>query len=446
MNQFSENIKSGLKNLGIESLNPLQVQCLEKFQKEDELVILSPTGSGKTLAFTLPVVQAINPNYNNKIQALILAPSRELAQQIEQVVRGLRSGYKVSCFFGGHEMRFEKQSLSQAPHILIGTPGRIADHFRRGTINGKSIEYLVVDEFDKSLEIGFKDDLSYIRMQLPNLKKKVLTSATAMDIIPDYILDGKPHFIHNKNQAEESEKRTIYLAEAAQSKEVVLHKLLKSLGNDPTLVFCNFKETVGEIERFLRKQGIESVSFHGGLEQKDREKNLVQFRNRSVSVLVTTDLAARGLDIPEIKHVIHLQLPVHEAEFIHRNGRTARMHKEGSVYVIKGKDYFHKDYLPRNMEQFDFNTQTKEMKLDSNSNIEYITLYISKGKKDKLRKLDIVGYAIQTGGLEKDDLGLIEVKDAFSYIAVNKEKADNLIKKAKQVKLKNMQVQMGYVK
>lgn len=443
MIHFPENIQAGLKNMGITQLNPLQEECLKVISKEKEVVILSPTGSGKTLAFALPILSEINPNYTNKIQALILAPSRELAQQIEQVFKATRSGFKVNCFFGGHEMRFEKQSLTQPPHVLIGTPGRIADHFRRGTINGKSIEFLVIDEFDKSLEIGFKDDLSYIRTQLPNLKKKVLTSATAMNEIPDYILDGKPKFIHNKVDSEQSEKRSIFLVEAPQAKEVVLHKLLKALANEPTLVFCNFKETVGEIERFLRKQGIESVSFHGGLEQKDREKNLVQFRNRSVNVLVTTNLAARGLDIPEIKHVIHLQLPVHEAEFIHRNGRTARMHKEGSVYVIKGKDFFHKDYLPKNMVSFDFN---KKIETKTEANIEFVTLYISKGKKDKLRKLDIVGYAIQTGGLEKEDLGLIEVKDAFSYIAVNKEKADNLIKKAKQVKLKNIQVQIGYVK
>lgn len=443
MIHFPENIQAGLKNMGITQLNLLQEECLKVISKEKEVVILSPTGSGKTLAFALPILSEINPNYTNKIQALILAPSRELAQQIEQVIKATRSGFKVNCFFGGHEMRFEKQSLTQPPHVLIGTPGRIADHFRRGTINGKSIEFLVIDEFDKSLEIGFKDDLSYIRTQLPNLKKKVLTSATAMNEIPDYILDGKPKFIHNKVDSEQSEKRSIFLVEAPQAKEVVLHKLLKALTNEPTLVFCNFKETVGEIERFLRKQGIELVSFHGGLEQKDREKNLVQFRNRSVNVLVTTDLAARGLDIPEIKHVIHLQLPVHEAEFIHRNGRTARMHKEGSVYVIKGKDFFHKDYLPKNMVSFDFN---KKIETKTEANIEFVTLYISKGKKDKLRKLDIVGYAIQTGGLEKEDLGLIEVKDAFSYIAVNKEKADNLIKKAKQVKLKNIQVQIGYVK
>ncbi len=444
MNTFPESIQAGLKSMGIVSLNSLQEQCLEAFKKEDEIVLLSPTGSGKTLAYLLPVLQKINPDYTNKIQVLILAPSRELALQIEQVVKSLRSGYKTSCFYGGHEMRFEKQSLTQAPHILIGTPGRIADHFRRGTIVGKNIEMLVIDEFDKSLEIGFKDELEYIRQQLPGLKKKILTSATAMDEIPDYILDHRPYFIHHKMEEEQHERRRVFMVEGSASKEVLLHKLLKVLGNEPSLVFCNFKETVGEIERFLRKQGIESVSFHGGLEQKDREKNLVQFRNRSVSVLVSTDLAARGLDIPEIKHVIHLQLPVHEAEFTHRNGRTARMHKEGSVYIIKGKDYFGKDYLPRTAEKFDLEKQSK-----GNSQVpdtEFVTLFINKGKKDKLRKMDIVGYAIQTGGLEKDELGLIEVKDAFSYLAVKKSKAGQLIQKSQVSKLKNMSVQMGYLK
>lgn len=428
--QLAEN----LARLGISSLNPMQQATREYFMSENKLVLLSATGSGKTLAFLLPLLEALQPAIRNKVQALVLSPSRELALQTEQVFRSLRSSYKISCFYGGHLMKTEKQSLQQAPAVITGTPGRIADHLRRNTFRTDGIQILVIDEFDKALELGFEEDMRFIHSCLPALRKRILTSATTAVDVPAFMQMEDARYLNFLPQTAPA-RLELFRVNVQPSLYNSLLQLLCHAGSDSALVFCNFKEKTAEVSAWLSSKGIENAVFHGGLEQHERERSLVKFRNGSVRVLICTDLAARGLDIPAVKHIIHLQLPPHEDSFIHRNGRTARMHAEGSAYFFEEKGL--PAWLPNDVPLFEPDATLPMPPLP-----DFVTLYIGKGKKDKLRKLDIVGFLSQKGGLEKDDLGLVEMKDFFSYAAVRRHRVKDLLKRTAGERIKNMQVKM----
>lgn len=425
-------LKSSLDHLGIKELNEMQQSAWKSYEEKDNLILLSPTGSGKTLAFLLPLINQLNPEIQNKVQALILAPSRELALQIESVFKSLKTGFKVNCCYGGHPMSIEKNNLLHPATVLIGTPGRMTDHIERKNLRLDGITTLVIDEFDKSLEFGFEEDMKYIISQLPNLKKKVMTSATQAIEIPEFIQLNNVatlDFLHTK----EKESKLI-IKKVVEDKSILdtLFQLLCTLGEGSTLVFCNFKEKVEEVSKYLLQRGIVNEYFHGGLEQQDREKALIKFRNGSVNILITSDLASRGLDIPEIKNIIHVQLPPHEDAFIHRNGRTARMNAEGMSLILTEKNESYPAYIDRSMEAFEVDRNAPLPKAP-----EWVTLYFGKGKKDKLNKVDLVGFLGQKGGLKKEEIGLLEVKDYFSYAAIKASKLNDVLGKIKNEKIKN---------
>lgn len=430
--QQNEWLQKSLTTLGIENLNDMQQATLKQYEKNDHLVLLSPTGSGKTLAFLLPLINHLNPDLENKVQALVLAPSRELALQIESVFKSLKTGYKVNCCYGGHPMSIEKNNLQHPPAILMGTPGRLVDHIERKNINLENITTLVIDEFDKSLEFGFEEDMKYIISQLPNLKKKVMTSATQAIEIPAFVELSNTTTINFLHTKEQQSKLIIKKVVAEKSILDSLFQLLCTLDSGSTLVFCNFKEKVEEVSGYLKDRGIDNEYFHGGLEQIDREKALIKFRNGSVRILITSDLASRGLDIPEIKNIIHVQLPPQEDAFTHRNGRTARMNADGMALIMTEKNESYPAYIDRTMEAFKVNPNASVPKPSG-----FTTLYFGKGKKDKLNKVDIVGFLGQKGGLQKDEIGLIEVKDYFSYAAIKSSKVQEVLKKIRDEKIKN---------
>ena len=421
-----------ISNLGFSELNEMQKSVISEYDKHEDLVVLSPTGSGKTVSFLIPILQNLDET-SNEIQALILAPSRELALQIESVFKNMKTGFKSNCFYGGHAFQRERQSLSHPPAVLIGTPGRIADHIDRKTFSTDSINTIVLDEFDKALEFGFHDDMSFIIKAIPNIKKRLLTSATKTEEIPAFTgvkkakeLNFLPEGKHVKSL---SIKKVI---SEEKDKLPVLFDLLCDLGAESTLVFCNHRDAVERTNDYLVKNGITSTYFHGGMEQQDRERTLIKFRNGSSKILVTSDLASRGLDIPEIKHIIHYHLPSQEDAFTHRNGRTARMNAEGTAYVILSEGEHQPEYMP---------TSTKTYYIAKNISIpkppKWETIFISKGKKDKVNKIDVVGFMSKQGGLEKDEIGLIEVKDHFSYVAVDRSKAKSALSNIGSKKIKN---------
>ena len=421
-------------------MNQMQKSAYKTSENENDLLLLSPTGSGKTLAFLFPVLRNLKKE-NSGIQAMILVPSRELALQIEQVFKSMGTDFKVSVCYGGHDKKIEVNNLIESPALLIGTPGRIAYHLKNGNFDATTIKTLVLDEFDKSLEFGFHDDMSLIISEMPLLSQRILTSATAMTEIPAFtglnneatvdflkVLEIKPDFQLRK------------VITTSEEKLETLFQLLCKIGNKRTLIFCNHRDAVDRISDLLKEKGISRETFHGGMEQDERERALLKFKNDSSRILITTDLASRGLDIPEVESIVHYQLPPKEDAFIHRNGRTARMNAKGFVYLIMTED-----------ENFPFiKKNTPEEKLTQDykmpSRTPYLTIYISAGKKDKVNKVDIVGFLIKKGELEKDDIGLIEVKDTTSYVAVNRQKVVALLKKLDNQRLKNkkLKIEIAY--
>ena len=414
----------------------MQQSVYKASENHKDIVLLSPTGSGKTLAFLFPVLRNLKSNCNG-VQALVLVPSRELALQIEQVFKSMGSNYKVSVCYGGHDKKTEINSLSQAPAVLIGTPGRVADHIRNNQFDPKSIEMLVMDEFDKALEFGFQDDMSFIISTLKGLKQRFLTSATPMEKIPDFTgLKEQKVLSFLKNSTTTPAIQFKKVATTAEEKLETLFKLICKIGNKRTLIFCNHRDAVDRISELLRQKGIDRESFHGGMEQDERERALLKFRNDSTRILITTDLAARGLDVPEVESIIHYQLPPKVDAFIHRNGRTARMNAKGFVYLIISEE----ENFPFIKNSVAEENLTEKYKLPQKTPFQ--TLYISAGKKDKVNKVDIVGYLFKKGKLNKEDIGLIEVKDTTSYVAISRNKIQELLILLRNERLKNKKVKI----
>jgi ATP-dependent RNA helicase DeaD len=435
-------IEEILSNLKIKSLNEMQLASIEANKQHDDVILLSATGSGKTIAFLLPLLQLMETD-NKNTQALIIVPSRELAQQIEDVFRTMGTGLKITCCYGGHLRETEENNLLQPPALIVGTPGRLADHIRRGNITVASITSLVLDEFDKSLELGFDEEMSFIIGSLPGIKKRILTSATEAPELPSFVdlkdparLDFLPE---GPAPAEKLAVKTVLSDD--KDKSETLFNLLCYLGSRPTIIFCNHRESVERTSAILSQKGIVNTFYHGGMEQQQRDAALCKFRNGTVSFLVTTDLAARGLDIPDIRYIIHYHLPLNEESFTHRNGRTARMNASGTAILILSPEETLPAYIDGDIEQISL---PAELQLPEGP--KWTTLFIAAGKKDKVNKVDIVGFLSHKGELKKDDIGLIEVKDFFSFVAIRKTKANHTLHLVKNEKIKNKKVMIAVAK
>lgn len=427
-NPHSNNL---LINLGIENLNEMQEVAQNAILNDSNVLLLSPTGSGKTVAFLLPIFKMLQEEINT-VQCLILVPSRELGLQIEQVWKKMGTNYKVNVCYGGHSIDTEIKNLSNPPAVLIGTPGRIADHIDRGTFKTDTIETLVLDEFDKSLQLGFHEQMSFIISKLNKLNKRVLVSATSDIEIPRYTRVVNPTVLDFIPEEEENANLSMKMIVSKEKDKInSLFHLICSLKSQSAIIFCNHRDAAERISDTLNEKGIYATYYHGGMDQDERERALIQFRNGSVTYLITTDLAARGLDIPEMKHVIHYHLPSKEDEFTHRNGRTARMLASGTAYIIAHESEKKMDYLDYGMPVLNVDSSTTLPKPP-----EFKTIYISGGKKTKLNKIDIVGFFSQKGKLEKGDLGLIEVKDFISFVAVKAKKVKDLLNNIRDEKMK----------
>lgn len=438
MKQKEETTAKVLENLKFKSLNAIQNTMISNDLKSNNIVLLSPTGSGKTVAFLLPLLHHIDPKTIG-VQALVLVPSRELALQIEQVFRSMGSGFKVNCCYGGHLMKTERNNFVEPPVVLIGTPGRIADHLRRGSFSTETIHQLVLDEFDKSLDLGFSDDMGFIIGQLPAIKRRILTSATPAVEIPAFSGVTNPLTLNFISGGEDN-PTIVYKAVRAKDtdKLEILIRLVCFLNNEPTLVFCNHREAVERISELLTHEGVAHDTFHGGLEQDEREKALLKFRNGSHQILITTDLASRGLDIPEIKNIVHYQGANSEEVFIHRNGRTARMKNEGTSWLVLAEKEPIPKFMPVAPEFVGLPEQVRLPDLPP-----WATLYLDAGKKDKIGKTDIVGFLIKRGNLQKEDIGLITVLDGSSFVAINRLKIAHIIPLLKDEKIKNKKVRIS---
>ncbi len=425
-----------LKNLGIAELNEMQAAVVEKASSTSNLMLLAPTGSGKTLAFLIPLIAKLKSDVAG-VQALIVAPSRELSLQIEDVFRTMKTSYKVSCCYGGHSVKVEQNSLREAPAVVIGTPGRLADHFLRKSFDPRTIKLVVLDEFDKSLQMGFQKELTTLFKAFSGKQSHLLTSATRLEVWPEFLPFTNPETL-NYLKDEAASKLELKLVRTNTTDKVeTLMRLVAGFNQEVCLVFCNHRDAVERISALLAQHQFAHSILHGAMEQIDREKNLIKFRGGAHNVLIATDLASRGLDVPEIRHVVHYQLPLQQEAFLHRNGRTARMHADGKAYLIVALDETIPEYIDKSIE---------EVKVPSKLVLPppplYSCLYISAGKKDKISKGDIVGLLTKKGGLTSEDIGLITLLDFSSYVAVRRHQVNKLLTAIKNEKLKKIKVKI----
>jgi superfamily II DNA/RNA helicase len=422
-----------LSKLNISQQNEMQLEVEKAIKNNSEVIITSPTGTGKTIAFLIPLLDFID-DQKDGVQVLIIVPTRELAIQIEQVVRQMGTGYKTNVVYGGRTIKKDNAELLHTPTILIGTPGRMADHVRRGSFDPDDVRALVLDEFDKSLEIGFDIDMEEIITNLNHLEKTILTSATANIDIPRFVRFDNPRALnfHDKSGAQLSLKMIL---SPEKDKLETLYKSLCHLGEKSGIVFCNFKDSIQRISDCLKEKNIDHGIFQGGLEQKDRERALIKFRNGTYRLLLATDLAARGIDIPDLDFIIHYHLPNHKHEFIHRNGRTARMKNHGNAYVLKWKGEPNPEYLPSIDEQVLSEDHPPAA-------TGHHTVFVSGGRRDKISKGDIAGLFIKQGGVLNDDLGIIELKEDCAFVGVRSTHISKVVDKINNTRLKKKKVRI----
>lgn len=422
-----------LQALGIEAMNAMQEEMLREVRRHDSVVLLSPTGSGKTLGYMLPVVERMTPG--QAVTVLVLVPSRELAMQTSQVAARLSPDLRAYACYGGRAAMDEHRAMRNlAPNIIIGTPGRVLDHLQKGNFDYSAIDTLVIDEFDKSLELGFRQQMSDIMALLPSVRKRILLSATDSQDIPAFVgVDNVLRLDYLTNHAADyaDRIRQYVLKSPEKDKLETLGHLLCSLGSASGIVFLNYREAVDRVYQFLRKAGFSAVAFHGAMEQKDRERALFRFSSGCANILVSTDLAARGLDIDNVENIIHYHLPLTMEAYTHRIGRTARWDREGASYLILGpEENLNKLGDLRDMETMDVPAATHVPVS------RWETLYIGKGKKDKIGKVDIVGFLGKVGGLTPEQIGSISVFPNWSFVAVERQCLPRLMPRIKGQKIK----------
>lgn len=414
-------------------LNAMQQDTLQTVRKGASVVLLSPTGSGKTLAYLIPLLQKLDAA-NDNLQALVIVPSRELAIQTADVARRLCSELRVAACYGGRAAMEEHQLIrGLRPHLVAATPGRLLDHLQKGNLLTENVSILVIDEFDKSLELGFREQMQGIISLLPTLQQRILLSATDTDEIPAFV--GNSDYIRlNFLDEEESDGRiSLRLVKSPEKDKLqTLFRLLCTLGTQKSLVFVGYRESVERVGQFLEQQGVMADIFHGGMEQRDRERALYRFMNSSCNVFVSTDLASRGLDITAVDNIIHYHLPLNQEACTHRNGRTARWDMQGSAYFILGPEEHLPDYIPEN----EVEPYPLPAKVPPPAKPLWVTLYIGKGKKDKISRGDIVGFLTKQGGLESNQVGRIDVLPHWSYVAVERASAGGLLSRIKGLKIK----------
>lgn len=436
-------IQKILSKLRITELNEMQQHAVEAITGFDgDVVLLSPTGSGKTLAYLLPLVQLIEkeePTANSQWPtALVVTPGRELALQSHQVLQDMKCGIRSTACYGGRAAMDEHRVLKEVhPHIVFGTPGRLNDHLDKENISRYQIRYLIIDEFDKCLEMGFHNEMQKLIKGLPGLQRRILLSATNAEQIPQFVNMAKKgtliDFLPEEEQT--SDRITLYEVHSPQKDKLeTLKQLLLSFGNESSIVFLNYRDAVERVNGYLQEQGFTTSCFHGGLEQQQREAALYRFSNGSANILVSTDLASRGLDIPDIQNIIHYHLPESEEGYIHRVGRTARWDAKGrSFFILNGQESI-PDYVEGNITEYDIPLTS----LPSPLSPKMGTLYIGKGKKDKISKGDIVGFLCKNSDLKADEIGRIDVKDRYAYVAIQREKLKQVIHAVQGQKIKGI--------
>ena len=436
------------KRHGVERLNPMQKAAASA--KSERIILLAPTGSGKTLAFAVPLVSRLSEPCG-KVQAVVIAPSRELVIQISEVIRPIANGrsddapagmraaaYKTAALYGGHSMQEEVNTLSVTPDIVVATPGRLLDHVLRGTIDLASARQLVLDEYDKALELGFHDQMRRIVKRMRALRYVTLTSATPLAEMPDFIDMSQAKVIDytGKSPAPRSRMDVERVRSDSKDKLESLDSLLASMPNGKTIVFVNHRESSERVHDFLARRGYPVGLYHGGLDQLQREVAIDMLNNGTTPVLVSTDLGSRGLDIDDVRSVVHYHMPPTRESWTHRNSRTARVDSEGSVYVLVADGEKVPEYIDFDHEYIPASDNPDPIRAD------VATLYFHVGKKEKVSRADILGFLAKQGGLDGKDVGKIVVKDHAALAAIPSGRAEAVLEAVAGAKIKGQRVRV----
>lgn len=434
---FTEQI---LSKLGF-TLTPMQEAAIDAVNSRRNVVLLSPTGSGKTLAYLLPVCSSLNAEAQH-LQAVVVVPSRELAQQCDEVFRSLKTPLRSVCLHGGRPTMNEHRTLKEVkPHIVFATPGRLLDHLNKENILGGTVKVLVVDEFDKCLELGFLEEMENVVRRLSRVQQCVLTSATDAEEIPAFIgvfekaqgsVATRLDFLENSEELHRRQKFHI-VPSPRKDKLETLARLLSVQQDGLAMVFVLHRESADRVGKYLQEKGFCAEVYHGGMEQERRERALSKFRSGCSNILVATDLAARGLDIPEVRSVIHYHPSADADAFVHRNGRTARWDAGGNIFLITSEGEVLPEYAPADADVVDVEENAIMPVLP-----RWSAVYVGRGKKDKLSRMDIVGFFCKKGGLRSDEIGRIELGAHYACVAVSRTKLRSVLKAVAGEKIKGM--------
>lgn len=443
LNLQSELLRN-LESLGFAEMTPIQAQSLPPILAGKDVIAQGKTGSGKTAAFGLGLLSKLDIT-NFQAQSLVLCPTRELADQVANEIRRLgrtMKNVKVSTLCGGMPFRAQADSLEYGTHIIVGTPGRVEDHLRKGTLDLSGLSTLVLDEADRMLDMGFQDTLDTIIEQVPKVRQTLLFSATypeqIQSIAKRIMIEPEMAQVESRHD-NETIRQHFYEVRDDQDRLTALRLLLLRFRPESAVVFCNTKREAQDVASDLREHGFAALALHGDLEQRDRDQTLVRFANKSATVLVATDVAARGLDIALLDAVINYHIARDTEVHLHRIGRTGRAGSKGTAYsLISDKESYKvallQDYLGQSIVAEPL--PPASLLEEAASKPQMATLLIDAGKKQKIRPGDILGALTGTNGIAGAQVGKIDIFDNRSYVAVKIDAVKPALKKLAEGKLK----------
>jgi ATP-independent RNA helicase DbpA len=436
---LSNEMLNNLSNLGYKELTQIQKEVTPYILDGKDVIAQAKTGSGKTAAFSMGIIEKINTK-SNTIQAIVLCPTRELAEQVSKEIRLLaraKPNLKVLLLSGGHSFGYQLRSLRHGAHIVVGTPGRVLKHLNKESLDAKGIKHLVLDEADRLLDMGFIEEIESIINFTPSSRQTLLFSATISEEINSISSKFQKSAIEVKimqAHTQETIKEFVFNLNN-NSKDEALLRVLSHYSPNSAIIFCNTKSKATDIANLLQDNSIDALEIHSDLEQIDRRETLLQFANSSTSVLVATDVAARGLDVKSVECVINYDFALSKESYIHRIGRVGRAGESGMAlsFVTNAN----KEILQElnSIKEVDINSikHNRDFSLRS----KYRTICIYAGRKDKLRAGDILGSLIKSGGFKNEDIGKIDINDRYSYVAIAKDVAYSVVEFLQSNKIKN---------
>jgi ATP-independent RNA helicase DbpA len=449
---LSPAMQANLQQLGYLTMTPIQAASLPIALAGHDLIAQAKTGSGKTAAFTLPLLTKLNPR-NFGVQAMVLCPTRELADQVTQEIRRLaraEDNIKILTLCGGATMRPQISSLEHGAHIVVGTPGRIMDHLDRGSLNLDALNTLVLDEADRMLDMGFFDDIVKVARSCPKERQTLLFSAT----YPEGIEKLSRQFLRDPQQVKLTEQHTAtkirqrFYEISKEQRLNAVGMLLNHFRPVSTIAFCNTRQQCRDLLDVLHKQGFNALTLHGELEQRERDQVLVQFANRSCSVLVATDVAARGLDIAQLEAVINVDITFEPEVHVHRVGRTGRVDEEGWAFSLASGNEMERVSVIEKLHGFEAEWHKLSELTPTGSEVlmpPMVTLQILGGRKEKIRAGDVLGALTKDAGFAKEQIGKINVTEFSTYVAVERKIAREALRKLNEGTVKGKRVKVYFL-